>query len=128
MNKLKFNSQVCTTREQSEKLLALGLKPETADMSYYKGEPCLDSYEEMECPYDKMVSPAWSLHRLLDMIPNVTDDGFWAFSMDNINCWYNSPIDDHEDFEKGETIYDNVIDCIEWLISEGYFNKEYLKQ
>lgn len=29
-----FNTQVCTTREQSERLLALGLKKETADMVY----------------------------------------------------------------------------------------------
>ena len=26
-----FNTQVCTTREQSERLLAMGLKKETAD-------------------------------------------------------------------------------------------------
>ena len=32
MKGLKFNSQICTTREQSERLLALGLKKETADM------------------------------------------------------------------------------------------------
>ena len=29
---MKFNSQICTSREQSERLLALGLKKETADM------------------------------------------------------------------------------------------------
>ena len=29
----KFNSQICTTRDQSERLLALGLKKETADMA-----------------------------------------------------------------------------------------------
>lgn len=29
---LKFNSAICTSREQSERLLALGLKKETADM------------------------------------------------------------------------------------------------
>jgi hypothetical protein len=27
----EFNSQVCTTKEQSQHLLELGLKPETAD-------------------------------------------------------------------------------------------------
>lgn len=31
---MKFNSQICTSREQSERLLALGLKRETADMCY----------------------------------------------------------------------------------------------
>lgn len=34
--KFNFKSAVCTSREQSEKLLALGLKPETADMCRYK--------------------------------------------------------------------------------------------
>ena len=29
---MKFNSQICTTKEQSERLIALGLKKETADM------------------------------------------------------------------------------------------------
>ena len=34
---MKFNSQICTTKEQSERLLALGLKKETADMYYTNG-------------------------------------------------------------------------------------------
>ena len=29
---MKFNSKICTTMEQSERLLSLGLKKETADM------------------------------------------------------------------------------------------------
>ena len=33
--KFNFNSQICTTREQSERLLALGLKKDTADMYYW---------------------------------------------------------------------------------------------
>lgn len=33
---MKFDSKICTTRSQSERLLALGLKAETADMSYDK--------------------------------------------------------------------------------------------
>lgn len=36
---MNFNSQICTTEEQSKRLLALGLKRETADcvMMYYDG-------------------------------------------------------------------------------------------
>ena len=30
---MEFNSQVCTTKTQSERLVALGLKKETADMT-----------------------------------------------------------------------------------------------
>lgn len=36
-NNLKFNSAICTSRSQSERLLALGLKKETADMYYPNG-------------------------------------------------------------------------------------------
>ena len=25
-------------------------------------------------------------------------------------------------------IYDNIIDCIEWLINKGYFDKQYLEE
>ena len=62
MNKLKFNSQVCTTKEQSQRLLEVGLKSETADMyifgnEVYIGKPNIDDI------------PAWSLHRLMEMIP-----------------------------------------------------------
>ena len=28
--------------------------------------------------------------------------------------------------DKVGDLFDNIIDCIEWLIKEGYFNKEYL--
>ena len=32
---MDFKSQIATTRDQSEILLSLGLKPETADMVYH---------------------------------------------------------------------------------------------
>lgn len=33
MVEFNFKSQICTTREQSERLIALGIKKETADMT-----------------------------------------------------------------------------------------------
>ena len=30
-------------------------------------------------------------------------------------------------FDSKDNLYDNIIDCIEWLIKEGYFNMEYLE-
>lgn len=35
MKELEFTSQICTTKHQSEQLLEMGLKPETADMTYH---------------------------------------------------------------------------------------------
>jgi hypothetical protein len=52
--KFNFNSQVCTSRSQSEKLLALGLKKETADMRGVEGIEHTPTY-------------AWSLHRLIEL-------------------------------------------------------------
>jgi hypothetical protein len=116
---MKFNSQICTTREQSERLLALGLKKETADCQYaalvvdWKGNPIsnlkwrfydhnkgfvVQNFERMER------IPAWSLHRLIVL----SEMGIIESSTDNI--------------------YDKVIQYIEFLIKCGDFNKEYLEE
>lgn len=119
MNELKFNSAVCTSIKQSQRLLGLGLKPETADMSYYilDNEPVLtigiaQVYREI-IKGGKIVEkqnaeiiPAWSLHRLICMCEVTT-----LLPVDNLS-----------------SVYDYIIDVIERFINEGYFNKEYLKQ
>ena len=69
MNEVKFNSQICTTKEQSQHLLGLGLKPETADMCWFNDmqKPSCAPYK---CFVDRaqdmkwVIFPAWSLHRL----------------------------------------------------------------
>ena len=125
--RIKFNSQVCTTKEQSQRLLELGLKPETADMSYYKEESCLPPYEEMECPYDNMVFPAWSLHRLILLCPNtgVLTITKGAVEYEGLT---NYQVEEEDGFfsKQGDDIYGNLLDCIEWLIKKGYFPKEHL--
>jgi hypothetical protein len=64
---MKFNSQICTTEEQSKRLLALGLKKETADcvMMYYDGWH-IGEAEHFDFDKDP-VEPAWSLHRLIEI-------------------------------------------------------------
>ena len=59
--KFNFKSQVCTDRFQSERLLALGLKKETADMCYkvtthdFKGNEIneKDRHYTLCCWYDE---------------------------------------------------------------------------
>ena len=111
MNEIKFNSQICTTKEQSQRLLDLGLKPETADMCWFNDmqKPFCAPYK---CFVEKaqdmkwIIYPAWSLHRLLCMLYT------------------------HEDVYPimTTTAYDDVIGEIEIEIKCGGFNKEYLKQ
>ena len=140
---MDFNSQICTTREQSERLLDLGLKAETADMCYqilYLDlggvlKECTPSLEP-DPPFnnDRFI-PAWSLNRLIEMMPNNIRvyDSIASLIVSNEKVQYYFHDVEYSDYLtsvgrwKSGDIYDNIIDCIEWLIKEGYFNKEYLE-
>ena len=102
---MEFESQICTTKEQSERLLALGLKRDTADMHHYKWS---EGYWDIQsCPprgTESCYIPAWSLHRLIVL----SGMGIIETTTDNI--------------------YDKVIQYIEYLMKCESFNKEYLEQ
>ena len=122
-----FKSSVCTSLEQSERLLSLGLKKETADMVHiYLNQ--WDGWYVRPLDVDESIHhmeiPAWSLHRLLSMLPDDAPKIFWILDGASITIEFE---DDGSDFfpHKGD-IYEGVVNCIEWLIKEGYFNKEYL--
>ena len=135
-----FKSQICTDKVQSERLLALGLKKETADCHYpismLDGQPC--DCIKIGNPFEQKYHafPAWSLHRLIEMIPKCVrahssgDDSprlhpyvpkfdYQGVTIENID-------EILADFYQHTDLFDNLIDCIEWLIKENYFNKEYL--
>ena len=131
---MKFNSQICTTKEQSERLLALGLKKETADMMFivlvkdFRGEDVPNAervyslctwYEETSMSVGlekKEYIPAWSLHRLLCLLPQE-----YIYDIDFQRIM--------QDFVFGsQDMYDEVISCIETLIEAGYFYEEYLEE
>lgn len=107
--KLNFNSTICTSREQSERLLSLGLKKETADcvMMYYDGWH-IGEAEHFDFDKDP-VEPAWSLDRLIDMLNNS-----------------DTPEDYKVDLYVRLNRYDEIIALIQSLIHIGGFNKEYL--
>lgn len=104
----KFKSQICTTREQSELLLALGLKKETADMYLC---PSVDGtiYQVVQLPDSSFAEdeiPAWSLHRLIKLAYGNWDEDIVPVYLGNS--------------------YDMLIGRIEFQIKQGKFNKEYL--
>ena len=104
MNEFNFKSSVCTSREQSERLLALGLKKETADMCHRTngmGIYFITAINPLCNPND---IPAWSLGRLLEVMRMKASSQI-------------VPLDD---------TFDRLIEGIETRIKEGYFNKEYL--
>ena len=113
----EFNSQICTTIKQSQRLLELGLNPETADMKHFFDDkddyPFFHRWEYFpygwneESLVDSENIPAWSLHRLIELYKDVEDISLWSLENVNYNC---------------------LIQRIGLAIEHGAFNKEYLKQ
>ena len=106
--KFNFKSAICTTREQSERLLSLGLKKETADMKWLG---CSDENEDIyhllsDVPHHFRSTdiPAWSLHRLIEMVAGGSEEQM-IFLPDP---------------------YDELIEEIAGAIMVGCFPKEYL--
>lgn len=107
-----FTSQICTTKEQSGKLIALGLKKETADMYYfwvggneYRLKVDIDN-NPLKYNMDRTFIPAWSLHRLIEMYTE-------HYVCEHINLKL--------------LTYDTIIENIRLDILTGTFNKEYLE-
>ena len=136
---MNFTSQICTTKEQSEKLLALGLKRETADCilvkdafkkDHYLIFPIVDVDETLENEMCDEPIPAWSLNRLIEMIPTViTHEDYSLILGINSTCVYYADDEYAETFKAFEgNLYECVVKCIDWLIKDGYFNKEYLEK
>lgn len=153
---MDFNTQICTTREQSERLLAMGLKPETSDMYVTnmskKGMSYTDDWQIGSISYTDAcrfwkekglkiedtaweIVPAWSLHRLLYMMPfNIYKCG------GNMNFKLLPPFGDGVGYEKSriheaedavhfadsQNLFDNIISCYQFLIKNGRINESYL--
>lgn len=109
---MKFNSSVCTSIEQSQRLLELGLKPETADMYYFRlseNDCCLKvdvDNDPLKYNMDRTYIPAWSLHRLIE----ISDSPLIEFNVLSYNP------------------YEEIISLISECIKNGYISKGYLKQ
>ena len=127
---MEFTSQVSTTIEQGERLLALGIERETADL-YYSINPRLIFIRDNGkhgVPLEEEDIPSWSLHRLIEMMPQEIfyEDSTLILGVFGDGVYY-------ADNEYGEVfrsfdgnLYECIIKCIDWLIKEGFFNKDYL--
>ena len=85
--------------------------------------------------------PAWSLSKMIDMMPKSYQDDIdgmvYYLSGNFVELMYASDkIEDEEgdktytcanSFNK-ENLMDNVVDAIEWLIKRGHLNKKYLTE
>jgi len=124
---MEFKSQICTTKEQSERLLKLGLKKETADMVYTNASlPFIEEkfniickeYSQLNNEVNYEISPftfipAWSLHRLMEIVMKGDKLGCITHNIHQNNV---------------ATYYELVISSIEYLIKIDEFNKGYLEE
>ena len=108
---MEFESQMCTNMEQSERLLALGLKKETADIVIRPDNTLIVItensfiYHNLEKATQEGYCPAWSLHRLIEIYDKTCI--FWTDCFDNP--------------------YEAMISRIAGKIKWGELNKEYLE-
>ena len=137
--KFNFESQICTTREQSERLLELGIKKETADCCWTideRGNTTISLIDDAV----EYIEPAWSLGRLLEMLPssipisnNLPTFQHYAYlNLSDMSVGYY-----WENYDgagralvgfSGNGFFAAVVDATEWLIKEGNFPKEYLEE
>ena len=166
---MEFKSQICTTHEQSKRLLALGLKPETADMVYHHTKSKVPALEwelqtkpptlrgkfwtpqriaklafpfhkhpdgspmDREEVFDRLWGedvPAWSLCRLLELLPTEirigTSENVFGLHHETSDAWLLSyPY--VKSFETASPVESCVL-AIDWLIANGHFNKEYYNE
>lgn len=144
---IQFSLQTATTVTQSDRLIALGINPETADCFISRITETDDwssentyhslfaSWMNKESMLESMVKPAWSLSRMMDLIPeNVEVNGkrgtlfmsrrkifYYGFEEGNYVFLFGYSVCDNKD------IFDVVINTIEHLIKIGQFNKAFLK-
>ena len=113
-------NNICTSLEQSKKLIELGIDVYTADMFYPNAPspvPCVDDGN----PKGDVYIPAWSLTALFDLLPEHTRVPS-SLKQNKYMCNYHNDIvefgdDYHED--KSTNLFDGVFQIIVWLKENG---------
>ena len=131
--KFNFNSQVCTSKIQSERLLALGLKKETADMYWWQET---NEYQELNGRWHCQLISKYTKEHFdyldktfgVDLVGDIDDGVFLpAWSLHRLLCLYNCHYLEFMGEEEIASAYDVVIEAIESAITGGYFNEKYLE-
>ena len=99
---------------------------------FYEWEDDMNTIPSLE--ETEPILPAWSLHRLWELLSKIKkyegeDELMYpriSIEEDDVILINLKSIWVRRDFCSPKGVYENIINCIEWLIKEGYFNKEYL--
>ncbi len=132
-----------TNKEQSERLISLGIKPETADFVLVKWE--CESYSIKmagdESEDEEVIRRCWTFSKLLGMMPEeiyrvATSPGgrfeeevWYDRTICGTSVEYSSRVSEGKYTlisSQEEDIFTNLINIIEWLIKSEELNQEYL--
>ena len=134
-------NKICTSIEQSKKLIELGIDINTADMHYStwtilnEGEYILspnqgETIEELQEDYGNQVIPAWSLSALIQVLP-ITIVDTWTDYCLMLDIKAKMPryvkYGDvyHPEFPwdfKKQSLLDSVVESIFWLHNNSFSN------
>lgn len=111
-------NKICTTIEQSKKLLYLGIKAETADMWYINGEgkPRIGKWSENQHDWDDI--PAWSLVALIEILRQRKDCNSLNTHTNSASlCFVETSYYKNANWQKISCVKENLIDaCVEIII------------
>lgn len=137
-NNNKFKNKFITTIQQANRLRSLGLKIETADLyinclksdknktvDFYVDFNINDFIHDGLLMLDQSFC-VYSLTRLLDLLPDFNDGT--SLSIVNKNWIQIEGKQYNEKFYKHDNLIDNIIDCIEWSISNDIFDKDLIEE
>ena len=117
-------NKICTTIEQSKKLIELGIDVNTADMMWDDWslidegwKLSVGYYPEIEKDYGNQIIPCWSLAVLLDQLEDVIcdeEDNQWELVIKKegvqYGLYYLIVYGEQENIEL-DRFYDDLIDC-----------------
>lgn len=119
-------AQICTTKEQSNKLIELGISTYTADMTLQEYiDPETEDKEVAEIAgygMDRVAS--WSLGALVKLMPDtiiLDDRSCCGLSILNKGVYYRrlTGLDIIQGYEY-DNIFKNCVRMIAWLVNHGY--------
>lgn len=119
-------AQICTTKEQSERLLALGISDYTADMTLQEYiNPETEDKEVVEIVgYGMDGTPAWSLGALFKLLPGYVD----TYELFRIEIRHEEivylNVGSLLHITEGEDIFENCINMIEFLVKNGHIKTD----
>lgn len=111
-------NKICTSLEQSKKLIELGVDRKTSDMYYWCGEDLrIGGYKAQSEDFDV---PAWSLSALIKILPNKIQ---FEGNIHHLNIWKNriaylGPVTWDGQLSKsfeGDNLVDIIFEIMCWL-------------